>query len=159
MIAETTYNTGGWNTSNIYSNVMYEKERETAVGDSSADKITRTTTWTGKIAVPYPSDYGYATDLSKCSQKLYGYDNNTDSYACRSNDWMYQILGTSNNGWFLTPKSGVPYNSWAVTSNSYVMPNINCYNEFGVAPVLYLNPNQNVVGGNGSQNNPYQLKA
>ena len=149
MIAETTYNTGGWNTSNIYSNVMYEKERETAVGDSSADKITRTTTWTGKIAVPYPSDYGYATDLSKCSQKLYGYDNNTDSYACRSNDWMYQILGTSNNGWFLTPKSGVPYNSWAVTSNSYVMPNINCYNEFGVAPVLYLNPNQNVVGGNG----------
>ena len=159
MIAETTYNTGGWNTSNIYSNVMYEKERETAVGDSSADKITRTTTWTGKIAVPYPSDYGYATDLSKCSQKLYGYDNNTDSYACRSNDWMYQILGTSNNGWFLTPKSGVPYNSWAVTSNSYVMPNIKCYNEFGVAPVLYLNPNQNVVGGNGSQNNPYQLKA
>ena len=159
MIAETTYNTGGWNTSNIYSNVMYEKERETAVGDSSADKITRTTTWTGKIAVPYPSDYGYATDLSKCSQKLYGYDNNTDSYACRSNDWMYQILGTSNNGWFLTPKSGVPYNSWAVTSNSYVMPNSNCYNEFGVAPVLYLNPNQNVVGGNGSQNNPYQLKA
>ena len=159
MIAETTYNTGGWNTSNIYSNVMYEKERETAVGDSSADKITRTTTWTGKIAVPYPSDYGYATDLSKCSQKLYGYDNNTDSYACRSNDWMYQILGTSNNGWFLTPKSGVPYNSWAVTSNSYVMPNINCYNEFGVAPVLYLNPNQNVVGGNGSQNKPYQLKA
>ena len=159
MIAETTYNTGGWNTSNIYSNVMYEKERETAVGDSSADKITRTTTWTGKIAVPYPSDYGYATDLSKCSQKLYGYDNNTDSYACRSNDWMYQILGTSNNGWFLTPKSGVPYNSWAVTSNSYVMPNINCYNEFGVAPVLYLNPNQNVVGGNASQNNPYQLKA
>ena len=159
MIAETTWNLGGWNTSNIYSNVMYEKERETAVGDSSADKITRTTTWTGKIAVPYPSDYGYATDLSKCSQKLYGYDNNTDSYACRSNDWMYQILGTSNNGWFLTPKSGVPYNSWAVNSNSYVMPNINCYNEFGVAPVLYLNPNQNVVGGNGSQNNPYQLKA
>ena len=65
MIAETTWNLGGWDTSNIYSNVMYENVWGTTVISYPFDGITRTTTWTGKIALAYPSDYGYATDLRK----------------------------------------------------------------------------------------------
>ena len=153
MIAETTWNLGGWDTSNIYSNVMYEKERGTTVNSGSS------TTWTGKIALAYPSDYGYATDLSKCSQTLSNYSSSTDSYACRSNDWMYPILGTSSNGWLLTPSSSIAYVAFYVSSTSYVNNDYNgntCY-EHGVAPVLYLGSGQDIVAGDGSQSNPYKL--
>ncbi len=148
MIAETTWNLGGWNVSNLFSNVMYEKERGTTTVSNPSDGITRATTWTGKIALPYPSDYGYATDLSKCSQ------------TCRNNDWMYPILGTSRNGWLLTPSSRSDCYAFYVDSTGSVRLDspIVC-NAYGVAPVLYLNSNQIIIGGDGSQSNPYQLKA
>ena len=154
MIAETTWNLGGWHTSDIFSNVMYEKERGTTVYSG------RSTTWTGKIALAYPSDYGYGTDLSKCSQTLFDYDSNTDSYACRSNDWMYPILGTSNYVWLLTPYSGCEYIAFSVASTGYVTSassDYSVYRVLGVAPVLYLGSDQDIVAGDGSQSNPYQL--
>ena len=151
MIAETTWNLGGWDTSNIYSNVMYEKERGTTVNSGSS------TTWTGKIALAYPSDYGYATDLSKCSQTLSNYSSSTDSYACRNNDWMYSIITNSgdNHGWLLTPSSSDANYAFFVyadyVSDTYV------YYANGVAPVLYLGSDQDIVSGDGSQSNPYRL--
>ena len=163
MIAETTWNLGGWDTSKIFSNEMYEKERGTTTVSNSSDGITRATTWTGKIALPYPSDYGFATDLSKCSQTLFNYDSSTDSYACRSNDWMYSIITNSGRkyGWLLTPDSGNAYYAFHVNLAGYV----NYYNYFsyyvydasGVAPVLYLGSDQDIVAGDGLQSNPYQL--
>ena len=157
MIAETTWNLGGWNTSDIFSNVMYEKERGTTTVSNPSDGITRTTTWTGKIALAYPSDYGYATDLSKCSQTLYNYDSSTSSYACRSNDWMHPILGTSNFGWLLTPSSGVANLAFRVYSSGNVSRGSYVCDAYGVAPVLYLGSDQDIVSGDGSQSNPYQL--
>ena len=159
MIAETTWNLGGWNSSDIFSNEMYEKERGTTTVSNPRDGITRATTWTGKIALPYPSDYGYATDLSKCSQTLYNYDSNTDSYACRSNDWMYSIFKTNTFNWLLTPLSGNANNAFNVYSAGYVNKNTSVYGANGVAPVLYLGSDQDIVAGDGSQSNPYQLKA
>ena len=87
MIAETTYNLGGWNSNSVYSNQIYEYERGTTVYSG------RPTTWKGKIALAYPSDYGYAADLNQCKDKtLYDYDNRT----CTSNNWMKAII--TNNG-------------------------------------------------------------
>ena len=158
MIAETTWNLGVWDTSEIFSNEMYEKERGTTTVSNSSDGITRATTWTGKIALPYPSDYGYATDLSKCSQTLFNYNSGTDSYACRSNDWMYSIITNSgiNDGWLLTPYSGYAYMAFGVHSSGYVN-GYGVYTAFMVAPVLYLGSDQDIVSGDGSQSNPYQL--
>ena len=159
MIAETTWNLGEWDTSNIYSNEMYEKERGTTTVSNPSDGITRATTWTGKIALAYPSDYGYATDLSKCSQILYNYDSSTDSYACRSNDWMYSIITNSgrNTGWLLTPYSGTAHRAFHVNSTGFVNNYNNVSSALGVAPVLYLGSDQDIVSGDGSQSNPYQL--
>ena len=151
MIAETTWNLGGWNTSDIYSNVMYEKERGTTVYSG------RSTTWAGKIALAYPSDYGYATDLSKCFQALHNYDDNT----CKSNDWMYSVITNSGNdyGWLLFPHKNYAYSVLRVSVSGYAR-NYNYVSVAeGVVPVLYLNSNQSIIGGDGSQNNPYQLKA
>ena len=157
MIAETTWNLGGWNTSDIYSNVMYEKERGTTTVSNPSDGITRATTWNGKIALPYPSDYGYATDLSKCSQTLYNYNSSTDSYACRSNDWMYSIFKTNSYNWLLTPLLGDAYNAFILSSAGYVNGGGNVAGDHGVAPVLYLGSDQDIVAGDGSQSKPYQL--
>ena len=159
MIAETTWNLGGWNSSDIFSNVMYEKERGATTVSNSSDGITRATTWTGKIALPYPSDYGFATDLSKCSQTLSNYYSSTDSYACRSNDWMHSIFKTNTFNWLLTPLSGNANNAFNVYSAGYVNKNTSVYGANGVAPVLYLGSDQDIVAGDGSQSNPYQLKA
>jgi len=159
MIAETTWNLGGWDSSDIYSNVMYEKERGTTTVPNPSDGITRATTWTGKIALPYPSDYGYATDLSKCSQTLVNYDSNTDSYACRSNDWMYSIFKTNGYNWLLTSHSGNANRAFNENPTGYVYGDFNSFVSFaiGVAPVLYLGSDQDIVAGDGSQSKPYQL--
>ena len=161
MIAETTYNTGGWNEYDIYSNVMYEKERGTIIVSNPSDGITRTTTWTGKIALPYPSDYGYAMDFSICSQKL-SY-RKMDDNECLDNNWLVDVLKSGPTGsqvaWLLTPYtkgSNYVYNVNLLYSN---LEYYGVTSKDKVAPVLYLNTSQNIVGGDGSQNNPYQLKA
>ena len=69
LISDTLYYLGGWNTSEIYSDQIYGYERGTTVYSG------RPTTWTGKIALMYPSDYGYATDFTKCSQNLNNYNS------------------------------------------------------------------------------------
>ena len=159
MMAETTWNLGGWDTSDIYSNVMYEKERGTTVISNPSDGITRKTTWTGKVALAYPSDYGYATDLSKCSQTLYNYDNDTDSYACRSTNWIYPIItdSVSKAGHLLTPRSSYANRVFTGGSSGFVAVSSTPSNAHGVAPVLYLGSNQDIVAGDGSQSNPYKL--
>ena len=156
MIADTTWNLGGWSSSEVFSNVMYEKERGIATVSNPSDGLTRTTQWTGKIALAYPSDYGYATDLSKCSQTLSYYSNST----CKSNDWMYSIFKTSgsDNNWLLTPDSRDGFYAFYVYSTGgggnagYFI-----HLAYGVAPVLYLSSDQDIVSGGGSQSNPYQL--
>ena len=159
MIADITYNTGGHDTSEVFSNEMYEKERGTTTVSNPSDGITRATTWTGKIALAYPSDYGYATDLSKCSQTLCNYNNSTDSYACRTNDWMYPIITNSGKtyGWLLTPVSSSALVAFHVSSTGFVGNGYGVCFAFGVAPVLYLGSDQDIVSGDGSQSNPYQL--
>ena len=148
LISDTTYYLGGWNDNKIYSNQIYEYERGTKVYTG------RPTEWTGKIALAYPSDYGYAVDLSKCSQNLYNYDNST----CTSNNWMKTIIAP-NNGWLLTPFSGDADIAWFVSSSGYVNNYSSASSAGGVAPVLSLNSELAVKAGKGLSSAPYQLSA
>ena len=158
-IAEVTWNLGGWNNAKIFSNEIYGYERGDTVYSG------RSKTWPGRIALPYPSDYGYATDFNKCTQNLYNYRISTDSYACRTNDWMYPIITNSgaNTGWLLTPDSGNASNAWNVNSSGYVyLGNCSGYcvsGAYGVAPTLYLNAGEYFGGGDGSSASPYQLRS
>ena len=154
MIAETTYNLGGWNSNSVYSNQIYEYERGTTVYSG------RPTTWKGKIALAYPSDYGYAADLNQCKDKtLYDYDNRT----CTSNNWMKAIITNngSNTGWLLTPRSGVSYGaSWYVDSVGFVSYYYYAFNALGAVPVLSLSSELGIEsGGDGSSSKPYKLSA
>ena len=150
MIAETTWNIGGWNSSSVYPNQIYEYERGTTVYTGRP-----TTPWTGKIALAYPSDYGYAADLNQCKDKtLYDYNNST----CTSNNWMKAII--TNNGWLLTPDSGNSYLVWDVYSSGRVYDGSSAYIAYGAVPVLYLSSELGIESaGDGSSSNPYKLSA
>ena len=154
MIAETTYYLGGWNNVSVYPNQIYEYERGTTVYTGRP-----TTPWTGKIALAYPSDYGYAADLNQCKDKtLYDYDNRT----CTSNNWMKAIITNngSNTGWLLTPNSGNSYYAWYVDSVGYVSNYSIAYSAFGAVPVLSLSSELGIEsGGDGSSSKPYKLSA
>ena len=155
-IAEVTWNLGGWNSSSIYSNQIYGYERGTKVYSG------RSTTWPGKVALPYPSEYGYATDFNKCTQNLYNYKSSTNSYGCKNNDWMYLIItnSSSNNRWLLTPHSGYAYYAWHAGSSGYVSSYSDHFvcDALGVAPVLYLSSNESIVEGTtGTESNPFKL--
>ena len=149
MIAETTYYLGGWNNVSVYPNQIYEYERGTTVYTGRP-----TTPWTGKIALAYPSDYGYAADLNQCKQTLANYDNST----CTSNNWMKAIItdNGSNHGWLLTPDSSYSYVAW------YSQGNVGEYftgAARGAVPVLSLSSKLGIESGDGSSSNPYKLSA
>ena len=148
LISDTTYYLGGHNSSSVYPNEIYEKERGGAVYTG------RPTTWTGKIALAYPSDYGYAADLSKCSQTLYSYNDST----CTSNNWMKSIVAP-NHGWLLTPNSSLADITWHVYSSGFVdyCSGYYAFDANGVTPVLYLDPSVDIKSGTGSSSAPYQL--
>ena len=149
MIAETTYYLGGWNSSSIYPNLAYEKERGTVV--YSGNK----TSWVGKIALAYLSDYGYAVDLNQCKQTL----NNYNSSTCASNNWLKTVITNngSNYGWLLAPISDGSSDAWRVFLTGDLRSGNDAYSNFGVAPVLYLNSDISIEKGDGSSSNPYRL--
>ena len=153
MIAETTWNIGGWNSSSVYPNQIYEYERGTTVYTGRPK-----TPWTGKIALAYPSDYGYAADLNQCKDKtLYDYNNST----CTSNNWMKAIITNNGNnyGWLLTPNSGNSDDAWHVYSAGDVSNYYDACRANGVVPVLYLSSELGIESGDGSSSKPYKLSA
>jgi hypothetical protein len=148
MISQTKYYLGGWNSNALYPNQIYGYERGTTVYSG------RPTSWTGKIALPYPSDYVYATDLGKCLNKqLINYNDS----ACAPNNWLKPII-SPNNGWLLTPHSRSSQYVWRISSTGLVNYGYYAYNAYGVAPVLYLNPDTIITKGEGTKDKPYKIK-
>ena len=145
LISDTLYYLGGWGDTAIYSDQIYGYERGTTVYSG------RPTTWTGKIALPYPSDYGYAADLGSCTQNLYKYNDTT----CTSANWMKSIF-TSSYNWLLIPSSGSSNVAWYVNSSGDVH-NRNTFNAGGVVPVLYLGSELGIESGTGTNSDPYRL--
>lgn len=159
MIANFTWNFGMYsNSSDLYSNQIYVKERGTNVFANPSDGITRTSTWNGKIALPHPSDYGYATDFLKCTDNIFDVDATDKTfYNCGANDWMLRVGGTTNY-WLLVPnnyhESGVNFAYFSC----YLINATKASYAYGIIPTLYLE-DQILHSGDGSQSNPYQLKA
>ena len=149
MIEEVTWNLGGWNTSQTYSDVAYKKERGTTVYTG------RPTIWTGKIALAYPSDYGYAANFNQCNQTLTKYNDST----CTSHNWISTIVNNEGyGGWLLTPASNYSRMAADVHLTGFIhTPGSMTSNSLGAIPVLYLDSSISIVGGTGTSDNPYQI--
>ena len=154
-IEEVVWNLGGtdaYNTST--ASMFYTAERGTTVYSG------RPTTWTGKIGLMYPSDYGYATsggttkDRSAClAKELYNWDS-SDFSDCKGNDYLYN---SSLYQWTLAPDSADAYYVFYVGRDGAVASYIAGHAD-AVRPALFLKSNIQVDKGTGAKSDPYQLK-
>ena len=153
---------GAYNGNVSYVNVQYAAERQSATlgkictsGNKCNDTVERTSTWNGKVGLMYPSDYGYATDLSTCAQTLLNYDNSSNSYACRAKDWLYNSSFTQ---WTISPRA---YSSYAdlvfVVDIRGYLSHSDAYIDRRVRPAVYLKSGVIISGGNGTESDPYIL--
>lgn len=129
----------------IYANEAYELERTTGEKYS-----TNKDSWTGKIALAYPSDFGYAVDFNSCSVQLGEYNT------CGS--WLKSLFRLTDSGasWLLTPLPA-PDMSFAIYDGSLYGIDAYVVSSSAVVPVLYLQSGISVKDGNGSMNSPYQI--
>ena len=157
-IESVVWNLGGTasytSTSNGLASHWYGYERGTTVYSGHAP------TWTGKVGLMYPSDYGYATaggattNRAAClAKKLYNWDGSGVS-DCKNNDYLYKssyyqwtLVPDSSDSYFVfrVYTSGVVYGGGAGATNS-------------VSPVAFLKSNITISSGDGSSTTPYNLK-
>ena len=146
-IAKVRWNLGGYNTSSVSALNMYNAERGTAHISNSSDGTTRNNTWDGKIALIYPSDYGYASTNTACRSYL-------NRSICQDENWLFN----SASQWTLPPIFGYADGVFGVGSNGYVNNYSGANNAFGVRPALFLKSDVVITKGTGTENNPFILE-
>ena len=159
MIETVTWKLGGTanytSASNGLASHFYGYERGTTVYSG------RPTTWSGKVALMYPSDYGYATsggsttNRESClAKELYKWNSSSFS-DCKNNDWLYD--SSTTHQWTLTPYSSSSGYVFRVRNTGYVYFNGLASLSNGVRPSVYLTSNVVILGGEGTSSNPYTL--
>ncbi len=122
-------------------------------GTGCNDTVTRTTTWTGYIGLPYGTDWAYASSESVCETNMQKQDS-SNAYICNNNNWMQRNTWS----WYLSPVGNLSYafNAWFVYGvGSYD----GAARSYAVAPSIYLKSNVLIESGNGTSDSPYILKA
>ena len=163
VISTAQYYLGGgttYNSTNHYGtgSDIYTWERGTTTYNGT--DVARTTSWTGEVALMYPSDYVYSY--------AYGVDDTcyNDSYNCYTSTptsgWIYN--SNTKNGttaidynWFLSPYSGNSYYVFYAVSAGFVYSTSSARSARLVRPVVYLESDIQSLRGDGSADSPYQL--
>ena len=153
MISTTRYYLAGHNTPEITSDTMYAYERTKTGYNNGRYNDVRPYYWDGKVAVMYPSDYGYAAgETCATGTNLYNYSTS----GCKNTDWLWY---TSDHQWFLSPNSSGTDVAFSVVT----MGNVNNYgnvvlNGCSVRPVFSLKPEVIITEGDGTIDNPYRVE-
>ena len=152
LVGNAKYYLGGFNdVLDIKTNEMYKYERKKE--GSSYYYSGNPINWVGKIALMYPSDYGYAAgEVCTNNINLSDYDDSS----CTNNNWLF----SGKSEWILSPHASNNMRAMRVENRGYVMNYraiVDVTGMVGVRPVFYLNSNVSFVGGDGSINDPYRL--
>ena len=130
-----------WNTSTPTYGVSaldsYNQERSTP-----SDNVPTTNIWDGKIALIYPSDYGYASTNEACRDRMSSKTNNV--YNCKNENWLFN----NADQWTLSPNSSSANYVFYVYLGGFVTYG-NASSVFGVRPVLFLKSDVVIAGGTG----------
>ena len=140
-----------WNTSIAKKGASalnsYNQERSTP-----SDNVPTTNIWDGKIALIYPSDYGYASTDTACRDNMSSKTN--DVYNCKNENWLFN----SKAQWTLSPLSDNVSHVFYVHSDGNVR-NFNAGNYNAVRPAIFLKSDVVIAGGTGeSIENAYTLE-
>ena len=178
MINNYTWNTGAINyddttivnqeTFALNTVPFYNAERGSVTGkictsgDFCNDTIERKTTWPGYVALPYTTDWAYASSETACATNMkdgFVADTlNVDNMTCKKNNWMHHGSTVNEGMWMLSPGaySVYAYYVWSVSGSG------NVYKAFAdialpVFPSVYLNTEVKITSGSGSSSDPYIL--
>ena len=168
MIDSVLWNTGAItnDTQNITPNQMYTYERGDKTGKTNfdasnyptVDSVDRTTTWFGKVGLPYPSDYVMASGNGSGNTRSKCMDSNSNTYGdCSSNNnWMGVNL--SSPLMTMSPVYGAAFPSFTTSmiTSLYTMPAVN--NNYVLKPAVYLNPKVKITSGSGTQSDPFNIE-
>ena len=160
MIGDTKYYLGGYNGWVSGQGItqtpvqMYSYERK--ISGSSYYYGTNPNSWTGKIALMYVSDYGYASDACESKMLRSSTSSTNDLRACNTTNWLYkgatewllpQIASNIRKVFIVDTSGGGGGVDDASINNS----------EYGARPVLYLKSGAQIISGDGTKSNPYKF--
>ena len=114
--------------------------------ENPSDKVVRNNYWNGRIALLYPSDYGYASNDLDCR-------NNLALNNCKNNNWLFDNTWQ----WALTPSLKQQNFIFDIYSDGNLGTHY-AYYGINVRPVLFLKSDIVIAGGTGVKSNPYILK-
>ena len=147
----SVYNAEGEGTASKF----YEYERGTTVWGSKSGQTCndgacpRNTSWIGKVALAYPSDYGYAVggeSRSTClGKKLADYENEN----CHTSQWLFSY------GWLLSSSSGGSEGVFRAYGDGLDSSSANSY--YAVVPAVYLKSDVSISEGNGTESEPFVI--
>ena len=140
------------------ASISYTAERSlktwgTESGQTCNDEACpRAKSWSGKIGLLYPSDYGFAVggDVRKeCLQNGMFYQSEM-SDDCHNNNWIGVKLGQ----WYITPSGTTPDYCGYSTSFLYMKT---CKTNADVFPAAYLDSTTYFTSGTGTESDPYTI--
>ena len=145
-IEDVTWYLYGYSSNSLSKQKFYLCERGQYSGCTSANSGAYATSTNAKIGLMYVSDYMYAS----------GYYNSTStttgsSYYFGNQNWLYK-----GYEWTITPQSSSSTNAFSVTNYGNVYNNY-ASNGYGARPTFYLKSSVNIIGGNGTFENPYVI--
>ena len=151
-IATVTWKVGGNTYANISQSVPATTYQNEIVNPVTTNTTDNATTYSAKIGLMYVSEYGFATESSAWTTKLYSYDGSVNGSTIRSQNWMH--MGYYD--WTISRNSDYSYIAFIVNSTGDVHHN-NVGNYIGVRPSFNLESSVSYVSGLGSMSDPIRI--
>jgi hypothetical protein len=160
LIKNVVWNLGGNNSAYYIADVFYTSERQTSTFNN--DYVKYPSTWTGKVALMYASDYAYATSGGSSIDRAYCLSNYLENWSSYSDCYYYNYLYRNYDQWILNP--GNRENNYAFYIKGY-----ESYSYMGsvsslptsvsesVRPSVYLSFNTNILSGSGTSDDPWVI--
>ena len=150
MTGDTKWYLGPIDGVHLTATECYSRERSTKIF------YNRPIYWIGKVALIYPSDYGFATDNGGNIVENECLNNSLGSWStaenCRDNDWIFKSINKSQ--WVLSP-----YQSSSTSATIYSNGTLNTDSPGDTddqnRPSLYLTANVRIKQGKGTQLEPF----
>ena len=153
-----------WTPINMYT---YERGirhgKNCTTGSTCTDTVRRTTSWTGKIGLYYPSDHGYATSGGSTTNRTTCVNTSLENWSnagvsdCNKNNWLFAYTPL----WTMSPSSGngADFVFFFDQGMLYGSQNMyyRAYTSYSIKPTLYLKSSVKINGGSGTQTDPYTL--
>ena len=153
-IANVRWNLGGSGYEDLSNSALnyYKKERGmfSVIAINPSDGLTRTNYWDGKIALMYPSDYGYASTDTSCRSNMF--PQTSDIYYCKNNNWLHK----TSKYWLLSPCHDFSNTIYFADDEGFVT-SAAASGTKEIFPTLFLKSDIKITGGTGEESNPYKI--